>query len=580
MCDPSKKDHELLEEISSLKQRIQELEQSEENRKRVEEALLESEYKFKNMVEQAHSAIYLIQDGIFKYVNPQCAQMFGYTVEECLNDMPFKNLVYVEDLDKLEEQVGRQAVKESRFNKYNFRGLKKNGQIFHVELYESTNVYKGRLAFTGTLMDITDRKRAEEELRKSDKRYREFFAQSRDCVFITSKEGKWIDFNRAALEMFGYDSREELSQISISALYVNPKERKALTAIIEKHGYVKEYPAQLRRKDGVIIDTLITIGCQNDADDPTIKYYGTIRDITKHKNAEDALKASEQRLMDIIDFLPDPTIAIDLEGKVIAWNRAMEEMTGINAQDMLGKGDHEYAVPFFGTRTQLLVDLVLNPNDKIEKRYSFLKRQKELLVVEGFVPCLRGGKVCLWGKASPLYDGKGNIIGAIESIRDITERKNDEEILRKREKELELKKNELQDLNTALRILLKQREGDRHEMEVKVLSNIKLLIHPFIEKLKKHSDPRVLSYINLIEVNLNEIISPFSYKLSSKHLNLTNKEIEVANLIKEEKTSKEIAAILNSSVAAVNVHRFHIRKKLNLTKTQNLRAYLSSLNQH
>ena len=117
-------------------------------------------------------------------------------------------------------------------------------------------------------------------------------------------------------------------------------------------------------------------------------------------------------------------------------------------------------------------------------------------------------------------------------------------------------------------------------MEVKILSNVKLLIHPFIDKLKKHSDPQLVSCVNVIEVNLNEIISPFSYKLSSKYLNPTNKEIEVANLIKEEKTSKVIAVIHNSSVAAVNVHRFHIRKKLHLTKTQNLRAYLSSLNQH
>jgi DNA-binding CsgD family transcriptional regulator len=117
-------------------------------------------------------------------------------------------------------------------------------------------------------------------------------------------------------------------------------------------------------------------------------------------------------------------------------------------------------------------------------------------------------------------------------------------------------------------------------MESKILSNVKLLIHPLIEKLKKHPDAKVVSFVKVIEVNLNEIISPFSYQLSSQYLNLTNKEIEVANLIKEEKTSKEIASILNSSVAAVNVHRFHIRKKLNLTKTQNLRAYLSSLNQH
>jgi PAS domain S-box-containing protein len=354
--------------------------------------------------------------------------------------MPFKNLVFIEDVPKVEKQVERRIEGKVEFAQHTFRGLKKNGEIFYVESYGSTNLYQGRPVATGTLLDVTERKQAEEALKNSEKRYREFFAQSRDCVFITSKEGKWIDFNSTALEMFGYDSREELSQVPVSDLYVNPAERGALTAMIEKHGYVKEYPVQLKRKDGVFIDALITLGCQKEADNPGIKYYGTIRDITKHKQAEDALRASERRLMDMIDFLPDPTIAIDLEGKVIAWNRAMEKMTGIKAKDMLGKGDYEYSIPFYGTRNQLLVDLVLKPNKNIEKRYSLLQRENELLIVEGFVPSLRGSKVYLWGKASPLYDGKGNIIGAIESIRDITERKNDEENLRKREKDLELKK--------------------------------------------------------------------------------------------------------------------------------------------
>ena len=181
----------------------------------------------------------------------------------------------------------------------------------------------------------------------------------------------------------------------------------------------------------------------------------TKMDITEHKQAEEALRESESRLADIIDFLPDATLVIDAEGKVIAWNRAIEEMTGVRAEAMLGKGNYEYGLPFYGKRRPIMIDLVLKPNKKIERSYySILERQKDLLIVEIWVPCLKGRRAFLWGKASPLYDSKGNIIGAIESIRDITERKQAEEALLKREEDLSVKTQELEDLNTALRVLL------------------------------------------------------------------------------------------------------------------------------
>jgi PAS domain S-box-containing protein len=162
-------------------------------------------------------------------------------------------------------------------------------------------------------------------------------------------------------------------------------------------------------------------------------------------------------------------------------------------------------------------------------------------------------------------------------IRDITDRKAAEEALEKRERELEAKTLELEDLNAALRVLLKQREEDKNELEQKVLSNVKTLILPHIEKLRNHADMKGLSYVNVLESNLKDIISPFAQKLSVKYLNFTNREVQIANLIKEEKTTKEIAALLNVSESAVNVYRYHIRRKLNLTKKHNLRASISTL---
>ncbi len=154
-----------------------------------------------------------------------------------------------------------------------------------------------------------------------------------------------------------------------------------------------------------------------------------VRDITSRKRAEDALKESEQRLSDIIDFLPDATFAIDREGKVITWNRAIEEMTGVKAEDMVGKGDYEYAIPFYGIRRPILIDLVFISNEEIEKKYRFIEKKGDILLTEADVP-LKNQKRILWGKARPLYDSGGNIVGAIESIRDITDRKHMEDALR------------------------------------------------------------------------------------------------------------------------------------------------------
>ena len=144
---------------------------------------------------------------------------------------------------------------------------------------------------------------------------------------------------------------------------------------------------------------------------------------------ENALRESQRRLADIINFLPDSTFVIDKEGKVIAWNRAIEALTGFKAEDMLGKGNYEHALPFYGRRRPILIDLVLRSQEVIEKDYSNLKREDGALVGESYMPMMGDGEAYLWGVASALYDSQGNIVGAIESIKDITERMHAEEKL-------------------------------------------------------------------------------------------------------------------------------------------------------
>jgi PAS domain S-box-containing protein/putative nucleotidyltransferase with HDIG domain len=164
-----------------------------------------------------------------------------------------------------------------------------------------------------------------------------------------------------------------------------------------------------------------------------------LQDISERKKTEKALMESEQRLSYIINFLPDATFAINTEGRIIVWNRAIEQMTGVSSVQVLGKGNYEHAVHFYGKRRPVLADLVLKPDREIEKTYTFITREMDCLIAEPLSPVtILGQAKYLWAKASPMYDADGNIIGAIESIRDITKRKTVEETLKKSEQTVQI----------------------------------------------------------------------------------------------------------------------------------------------
>ncbi|MFH1702771.1 MAG: PAS domain S-box protein [Nitrospirota bacterium] len=162
---------------------------------------------------------------------------------------------------------------------------------------------------------------------------------------------------------------------------------------------------------------------------------------------------------------------------------------------------------------------------------------------------------------------------------EINERKKTEEALRERERELETKTHNLEESNIALKVLLKRREEDKTELEEKILLNVKELVIPYLEKLKKNIlDEKQKIYVSILESNLNDITSSFSHRLSSKYMNFTPTEIQIANLLRQGKTSKEIAELTNSSPKTVAFHRENIRRKLGLkNKKTNLKSYLLSL---
>ncbi len=215
---------------------------------------------------------------------------------------------------------------------------------------------------------------------------------------------------------------------------VEPMRRTLVAALKGDKSYIREY--RIRHRNGRILwvqeGSQVICNAQGEID----YIYGAFINITERKAAELALRESQGRFQDIIDFLPDATLVIDREGKVIAWNRAIEAMTGVKAQDILGQGDYEYALPFYGERRPILVDYVFKEEKEFRAKYARVSRRGEVLCGETYVPQLRPGGAYLTATAGGLYDGSENLTGAIEIIRDITERKHLEEALHRQKEYL------------------------------------------------------------------------------------------------------------------------------------------------
>jgi PAS domain S-box-containing protein len=333
------------------------------------------------------------------------------------------------------------------------------------------------------------------------------------------------------------------------------------------------------------------------------KLYADVRrELAERKRTEETLRESEERYRLLLEFSPDPIVVYNMQGEATYVNPAFEQTFGFSGDEVLGKQ----------------IDFVPDESwpetkDAIEKMLS--GKKIDLFETKRLT---KDGRVLGVQISSTLYrnrDGKpvGNIvilrdISALKQVeqvlkkyhdhleelveartaelaktntqleQEIEERKRAEEALRKREVELEAQSHHLEEVNTALKVLLKQREHDKKELGENVLSNVTELISPYVERLNKSRlNTNQKTLINIMESNLKNIISPFISKLSSRYFNFTPMEIKVANLVKEGKTNKEIAELLCLSKNTILFHRHNIRSKLRLkNKKINLRSHLLS----
>jgi PAS domain S-box-containing protein len=333
-------------------------------------------------------------------------------------------------------------------------GFRPGGAFFWAKaspLYDPAGNVTGAIE---TIRDITDRKRAEEEIVRTTREMAEIIDFLPDATLVIDRDGTVIAWNKAMETLTGVPAAAMLGKGKYEyaiPFYGVQKPMLANLVFMSGEEIEERYDSVERIGDTLVVDIFIPGFRPGGAFfwakasplyDPAGNVTGaieTIRDITDRKRAEEEIVRSRRSLSDIISFLPDATFAIDREGVVITWNHAMEELTGIPAASMMGRGDYAYSLPFYGEPRPMLANLILMPEAEVESLYTHVQREGDTLVVDTFIPNLlgRSGRY-FWAKASPLYDPDGSITGAIETIRDITERREMEGRLARSHAELQI----------------------------------------------------------------------------------------------------------------------------------------------
>ena len=325
----------------------------------------------------------------------------------------------------------------------------------------------------------------------------------------------------------------------------------------------------------------------------------------ERKRAEKALQESEERFRTVADFTYNWETWFGSDGRILYVSPSCERISGFSAQEFTDNPD------LFVTIVHPEDKTVYIQNHQIESTDQICDFDIRIITKSGDARWIN--HLC-----RPVVNPKGKFLGRRSSNRDITKRKlletqiemhrqqleslvyertaelevankllrqeikkctETEELLRKQKSETEEKARSLEELNTALKVLLKRREDDRKDLEDKVMLSVQQLVMPALNELRSAPmDSKNKTYIGIIESGLKEITTPFLMKLSSDYRKLTAREIQVLNMIREGKNTKEMANLLNISSAAINRHRNHLRKKFGLLNSKtNLQTFLSSL---
>ncbi len=249
------------------------------------------------------------------------------------------------------------------------------------------------------------------------------------------ENGRFLAANPTLARLLGCDSVEEFLQLSPAEVYAEIHDLRNFSERLVAEGQVAGVELRMKKRDGTPLWGSFTAKLVRNSRGEPEYVDGIMEDVTCRKQAETALRESERRLTSLIDLMPDAAFVIDGKGVVVAWNRATESLTSVPAEEMLGKGNYEYAIPFYGERRPILIDLVETPEEELERDYQGLQRFGDVLIGEALLR-VHGQETYLQGRARAMRGARGEYIGAIEILHDYTDLKRAERALRDSEHQL------------------------------------------------------------------------------------------------------------------------------------------------
>lgn len=401
-------------------------------------ALRDSEERFKSITELSPFPISIIDpQGSYLYVNKKFAEVFGYSIDDVPTGKVWFKLAFPNPtLRKKAMGYWKSDLKKAKIGEVRPRTFPvhcKDGSIREIIFRPVTLANLNQFVL---YEDITEKRHAEQ--------IQSFLAaiveSTGDAIIGKDLKGTIVSWNRAAEEMYGYSANEILGN-SIATIIPEEKEGE-LSHFIEKIKLgetISNYETKRRRKNGDLIDVSLTISPIRDSSSTIVAASTIARNITELKKMKEEIQVNQEKLEEIIEFLPDPTFIIDRDKNVVGWNRAIEEMSGIKKRDIKGKSAITHLKGAFGSTSRpMLIDLFDQSNEELLQYSPPVKKVGDTLTTESYIPRLKkgvGGHI--WIKASPLYDSKGNFIGAIESIRDISDWKQAHESLKRAREKIE-----------------------------------------------------------------------------------------------------------------------------------------------
>jgi PAS domain S-box-containing protein len=501
-----------------------------------------------------------------------------------------------------EEIMKRYGDKGIRKSEIHPQAIESIGSIWikgkeHIMAIQATRLRDAAGNVVGAIQcaqDITERQRFEQTLRKNEHRLHMIVEHVNDAFYIHDFQGNITDLNDNACRMVDYIREELLAPGGFFLIDapINSELTQGRLSRLLRDGFIV-FEGQHKRKDGKMVDVNVSARIVSRDGNGIVQSF--VSDITERKRTEEILKQSEEKYRMLLENASDAILITDLNGKFFEVNRNAEELLGYTKEDLLHMNYTQIHPKHELERTiEAFKNITKHGSGFLHDGRILRKDEKEVPVDITGVAIQYAGQKVIYGSFRDITEQKNNLDALERLVKDrtaevskknkqlvgeIKKGKSAEAALRQKGRELHLHSLKLQQLNAALKVLLKQREEDRRDLEEKVLSNVKHLINPNLETLKKRKlDPDSKTYLDILEQNLKNIISPFSHTLSSKFQNLTPAEIKVANMIRNEKTTKEMAEFMGVSASAINHHRYHIRSKLGiLTQKINLRSHLLSL---